>query len=62
MKRKGKRIYIEHSNGKKETIPLPSWVIEKTIGKAPIRMKGADRNTRCPCGSGLKLKHCCGVA
>ena len=62
MRRKGNRVYVEHASGKKEVIPLPPWVIEKTVGKSPIRMKGSDRNKRCPCGSGLKLKHCCGVA
>jgi hypothetical protein len=62
MKRKGNRVYVEHGGGKNEIIPLPPWVIEKTVGKSPIRMKGSDRNRRCPCGSGLKLKHCCGVA
>jgi hypothetical protein len=62
MRRKGNRVFVDHANGKKEVIPLPSWVIEKTVGKTPIRMKGSDRNKRCPCGSGLKLKHCCGVA
>lgn len=62
MRRKGNRVYVEHSTGEKETIHLPSWVIERTIGKSPIRMKGSDRNKPCPCGSGLKLKHCCGAA
>ena len=62
MRRKGNRVYVEHAGGKKEVIPLPPWVIEKTVGKSPIRMKGSERNKRCPCGSGLKLKHCCGVA
>jgi hypothetical protein len=62
MRRKGNRLYIEHGNGKREVIPLPSWVVERTVGKSPIRMKGSDRNKPCPCGSGLKLKRCCGVA
>lgn len=61
VRRKGNRVYVEHSTGKTEMIPLPSWVIENTVGKSPIRMKGSDRNKRCPCGSGLKFKHCCGV-
>ena len=61
MRRKGNRLYVEHGNGKREIIPLPSWVVERTVGKAPIRMKGSDRNSPCPCGSGLKLKRCCGV-
>ena len=25
------------------------------------RIKGADRNAPCPCGSGRKYKHCCGA-
>ena len=62
MRRKGNRIYIEREGKTKEVIRLPSWAIEKTVGKSPIKMKGSDRNKRCPCGSGLKLKHCCGVS
>lgn len=62
MRRKGNRVYIEHSSGKEEVIRLPSWVVERTIGRPPIRMKGSDRNKPCPCGSGLKLKRCCGVS
>lgn len=61
MRRKGNRLYIERGNRKTEVIPLPPWVIERTAGKSPIKMKGSDRNRRCPCGSGLKLKRCCGV-
>ena len=62
LRRKGNRVYVEHGTGKTEVIPLPSWVIENTVGKSAIRMKGSDRNKRCPCGSGLKMKHCCGVS
>jgi hypothetical protein len=60
MSRKGNRLYIKRENEKDEVISLPSWVIERTAGKTPIKMKGSDRNARCPCGSGLKLKRCCG--
>jgi len=52
MVRKGNRMTIEHSSGKKERIQLPEWVIERTVGKSPIRMKGSDRNKPCPCNSG----------
>ncbi len=62
MVRKGNRVSIEYNSGKKERIRLPDWTIQRTVGKAPVRMKGSDRNRRCPCGSGLKLKHCCGVS
>jgi SEC-C motif len=62
MRRKGNRVYIEHGNGKKEVVHLPSWVVERTVGKSAIRMKGSERNKPCPCESGLKLKHCCGVS
>jgi SEC-C motif len=62
MQRKGNRIYVEHSGGKKEVIRLPDWAVARTVGKSPIRMRGSDRNKPCPCGSGLKLKRCCGVA
>jgi SEC-C motif len=61
MNRKGNRVMVERSTGRRETIRLPPWVIAKTPGKSPIRMTGAQRNMRCPCGSGLKLKHCCGI-
>ena len=62
MQRKGNRIYVEHSGGKKEVIRLPDWAVARTVGKSPIRMRGSDRNKPCPCGSGLKVKRCCGVA
>lgn len=61
MTRKGNHVSIEHSSGEQERIKLPDWVVQRTVGKAPIRMKGSNRNKRCPCGSGLKLKRCCGV-
>ena len=61
MVRRGNRVKVGHSTGREETIHLPQWVIERTVGKSPIKMKGSDRNNPCPCGSGLKLKRCCGV-
>jgi DNA-binding TFAR19-related protein (PDSD5 family) len=61
MIRKGNRVFIEHSTGRKETIRVPPWIMAKTPGKSLIKMKGSQRNRPCPCGSGLKLKHCCGV-
>ena len=30
--------------------------------RRPIQMRGRDRNQPCPCGSGKKLKKCCGYA
>lgn len=61
MVRQGNRVKVGHSTGREEIIQLPPWVIERTVGKSPIKMKGSDRNKPCPCGSGLKLKRCCGV-
>lgn len=61
MVRKGNRMSFERSTGQKESMRLPEWVIERTVGRSPIRMKGSDRNKRCPCKSGLKMKHCCGI-
>jgi hypothetical protein len=62
MVRKGNRVKVEYSTGQKEVIRLPEWVTERTLGKSPIKMKGSDRNKPCPCGSGLKLKRCCGIS
>src|SRR5207344_1575886 len=53
MRRKGNRLYIEHSTGKKDVIRVPPWVVERTVGSSPVKMKGSNRNKRCPCGSGL---------
>jgi len=61
MVRQGNRVKVGHSTGREEIIQLPQWVIERTVGKSPIKMKGSERNKPCPCGSGLKLKRCCGV-
>jgi hypothetical protein len=61
MERRGNRVKVGHSTGREEIIQLPEWVIERTVGKSPIKMKGSERNKACPCGSGLKLKRCCGV-
>jgi hypothetical protein len=61
MIRKGNRVIIEHSTGRKEVLKVPPWMIENATGKPPIKMKGSERNKRCPCGSGRKLKNCCGI-
>jgi uncharacterized protein len=37
--------------------PLASAIQD---GATDLRLHGAARNTRCPCGSGAKYKHCCG--
>ena len=57
--RKGNRLVFEQGSDR-QIVKLPPYTIE-TAGKTPIRMKGSERNKPCPCGSGLKLKHCCGV-
>jgi uncharacterized protein YecA (UPF0149 family) len=34
----------------------------RKLSHAPLRalaLEGVSRNTRCPCGSGKKFKHCC---
>jgi SEC-C motif len=62
MIRKGNRVSIDSNSGQRERINLPEWVIERTVGKSPIRMKGSERNQPCPCKSGLKLKRCCGIS
>jgi hypothetical protein len=61
MTRRGNRVSIEHSSGQRENFKLPEWAVRRTVGKSPIKMKGSERNKPCPCKSGLKLKHCCGV-
>lgn len=35
-------------------------MLANTAALGAPTMKGRDRNTRCSCGSGRKLKHCCG--
>lgn len=49
MTRKGNRVFFEYGNGQKDVVRLPPWVIERTIGKSPITMKGSTRNKPCPC-------------
>jgi SEC-C motif len=61
MTHKGNRVDVQYASGQRERIQLPDWVIERTAGRSPIKMKGSDRNKPCPCKSGRKLKHCCGV-
>jgi len=60
MIRGGNRVFIEHSTGQREVIKLQPEFIEAVSGKTLIKMRGADRNKPCPCGSGRKMKHCCG--
>jgi len=59
--RKGSRVTIEDGTGRRQVFVVPSWMIQRATGRPPIRMKGSDRNKPCPCGSGRKLKNCCGV-
>jgi len=61
IKRSGRRVTVKDSDGKTETIIVPPAIIEMTSGKPVMRMKGSKRNEPCPCGSGLKFKHCHGV-
>jgi SEC-C motif len=61
MTRKGNRVLIEHSTGRKESFRVPAWMIESATGRPPIIMRGSDRNNPCPCGSGRKVKNCCGA-
>lgn len=60
--RHGNRVTVEHPTGQKETLKVPAQWIERASGRPPIRMRGSDRNMLCPCGSGRKLKYCCGIA
>ncbi|MGD0010785.1 MAG: SEC-C domain-containing protein [Terriglobia bacterium] len=62
MIRKGNSITIEHSSGEKEVLKAPSWMAGSGTGKSSIKMKGSERNKPCPCGSGRKLKNCCGIS
>lgn len=61
IERKGNRISIENSTGHKEVMRVPPWMIERAMGRPSIKMKGSERNKPCPCGSGRKVKHCCGT-
>lgn len=60
--RRGNRITLESGNGRKEVIRVSPELVELTTGQPTIRMKGANRNDPCPCGSGRKLKHCHGIS
>jgi hypothetical protein len=61
MMRNGNRVTIEHNTGRKEVLRLPPWMIESATGRPATKMKGSERNKPCPCGSGRKLKNCCGT-
>ena len=37
-------------------------ISQRTYFAERVKMKGRDRNKLCPCGSGKKLKRCCGKA
>jgi uncharacterized protein YecA (UPF0149 family) len=54
----------EHLRGWEHEIEVPEWRVEAATKLppqlAPVRAK-TGRNERCPCGSGLKYKHCHGL-
>ena len=62
MIRKGNRVIFTHSTGRTEEIKIAPEMMERATGKPAIKMKGSDRNMPCPCGSGHKLKNCCGIS
>lgn len=62
MIRQGKSITIDHSTGEKEVLKVPPWMAGNETGKPSIKMKGSQRNKPCSCGSGRKLKNCCGIS
>lgn len=39
----------------------PLGVVVRRAPGEPSRPKGSERNQPCPCGSGVKYKHCCGA-
>jgi len=51
---------------RKQDAHLTEWEhrmrTQRTPGAAPHAVTKAGRNERCPCGSGLKYKHCHGMA
>ncbi len=59
--RHGNRVTIEGPTGHKEVLKVPEQWIGSAAGRPPIRMRGPERNMPCPCGSGRKLKYCCGI-
>jgi len=61
MVRSGNRVVVQRSGSRAESIRVPPAIVQRATGKPVIRMKGADRNKPCPCGSGRKLKHCHGA-
>jgi hypothetical protein len=62
MIREGNRVTFQTDGGRKEVVRFPPELIERSTGKAAIRMKGSERNEPCPCGSGRKFKYCHGIS
>lgn len=57
LKEKGVRLpKIPESNSKEEVVNRISPEISPVL-----KYPGTSRSARCPCGSGLKHKRCCGV-
>ena len=58
------RRWSEHLRGREHEIEVREWRVEAAT-KLPSQPAGArtktGRNERCPCGSGLKYKHCHGL-
>ena len=60
--RRGSRIVVDKSYEQTETIQIAPEIYQHITDHPMIKMKGADRNKPCPCGSGRKLKRCHGAA
>jgi hypothetical protein len=64
--RRGETTHAEHPHPNSAPLRVPFHAEVKTAEprnpNEALRpdMKGAERNKRCPCGSGKKHKHCCG--
>jgi uncharacterized protein YchJ len=53
---------IDKSFEQTETIQIAPEIYQHITAHPMIKMKGAERNKPCPCGSGRKLKHCHGAS
>lgn len=62
MRRDGAHVTMEIFGEKprKESFLIPAENAELFTGHPLVDMKGPDRNSPCPCGSGRKLKRCHG--
>lgn len=55
------RDYIAQQAGASKTYSLPMGMAQEIIALQREIAQRVDRNTLCPCGSGLKYKKCCGL-